>query len=135
MSVEKQRRNTRQRQQILTILRSCRDHPTAAEVHKRVKTELPRISLGTVYRNLELLDSTNQIQRLQTAGHEARFDGNPRHHYHVRCVHCDRMDDVMELPADLVAPYETLSGYRILGHVLEFIGICDTCDADLEVAK
>ncbi len=135
MPVEKQRRNTRQRRQILTILRDCHDHPTAAEVHERVKTELPRISLGTIYRNLEFLDSTKQIQRLQTAGTEARFDGNPRHHYHVRCVQCGRINDVMELPVDLVASYENLSGYRILGHRLEFTGICQDCDAALEVAE
>ena len=78
-------RVTRQRRVILEELRKLTSHPTAPALYEVVRRRLPRISLGTVYRNLELLARAGFIQRLDLQGAEARFDGNPEHHYHVRC--------------------------------------------------
>jgi len=131
----KPHRNTRQRQVVLEELQMVPSHPTAAELHARVRRRLPRISLGTVYRNLELLNRQGIIQKLDLGGGEARFDGNVRHHEHVRCVRCGRVDDVGTLPegrsaADL-ARREPASagGYQILGYRLEFLGVCPDCAA------
>ena len=65
-------RNTRQRQVILEELRCLESHPTAAALHAIVRRRLPKISLGTVYRNLELLARKGMIQKLESAGAEAR---------------------------------------------------------------
>jgi Fur family ferric uptake transcriptional regulator len=93
-----------------------------------VRRRLPKISLGTVYRNLDLLAEAGKIQRLDLGGSEARFDADTDAHYHVRCVRCGRVDDVPGLPADLVADgMATAAGYEILGHRLEFVGICPQC--------
>ena len=91
-------RNTRQRTVLLEELRKLRFHPTAAELYEVVRARIPSISLGTVYRNLEFLARSGVVQRLRTSGRGARFDGNPRKHYHVRCIYCERIDDVLELP-------------------------------------
>ena len=122
------RRNTRQRQVVLEELAKLTSHPTAAELYEIARRRLPKLSLGTVYRNLELLAADGAIQKLEISGTESRFDGNPERHHHVRCVRCGRVDDVHGLPADLVrADFRTLSGYDIIGHRLEFAGICPDC--------
>jgi Fur family ferric uptake transcriptional regulator len=100
------------------------------EVYALVRRRLPRISLGTVYRNLERLAAAGRIQKLAICGSEARFDGDLDHHYHVRCIQCGCVADVHSLAGDLVrsGPEET-GGYEILGHRLEFVGICPKCKA------
>jgi Fur family ferric uptake transcriptional regulator len=128
MALEKFKRNTHQRKVMLEELRRLTTHPTAVELYDIVRQRLPNISLGTVYRNLELLAQMNEIQKLDMQGTEARFDGNREPHYHVRCVRCGRVDDVHDLPADPVRYESTqLSDYEIVGHRFEFMGICPEC--------
>jgi Fur family ferric uptake transcriptional regulator len=123
-------RNTLQRRIILEELCAVTSHPTASELYELVRERLPKISLGTVYRNLELLTQLGVVRKLEFAGAEARFDGTVAPHHHVRCQECGQVDDIHELPADLVRVDRTmLGGYEILGHRLEFIGICPACRA------
>jgi Fur family transcriptional regulator, ferric uptake regulator len=121
-------RNTKQRQLILEELRKLNTHPTAAALHALVRGRLPRISLGTVYRNLEMLYRLGIVQKLEFGGGEARYDGTIEHHDHVRCVNCGRLDDVslppLDLPGTLV---NDLGGYRILSHHFEYLGLCPAC--------
>ena len=124
----KAQRNTRQRQVVLEELKKLSSHPTAATVYEVARRRLPKISLGTVYRNLEVLAESGTIQRLDNGGSEARFDGNPERHYHVRCIHCERVDDVHDLPEDFVQEeVRSLAGYEIVGFRLEFLGVCPDC--------
>jgi Fur family ferric uptake transcriptional regulator len=122
------RRQTPQRQVVLEELRKLSTHPTAAELYQLTRRRLPKISLGTVYRNLELLAQMGVIRKLEIGGSEARYDGMLERHYHVRCVACGRVEDARDLPAQPVYDeIDTLSGYQILDHRLEFVGICPTC--------
>jgi len=119
---------TKQRQVILEELRKLTSHPTAAELYEIVREQLPTISLGTVYRNLELLSRNNIIQKLDIGGSEARFDGNPNRHHHVCCVYCGRVDDLHDLPTDLVRnKLRGPSGWKIVDYRLVFIGLCPKC--------
>jgi len=124
------RRLTRQRKVILEELRRVKSHPTAAGLFALVQRRLPNISLGTVYRNLELLARSGMIRKLQFAGSVARYDGNTRPHDHVRCVCCGRVDDLpgpaIELPA---GSFDRPLGYQILGHELELVGLCPACQS------
>jgi len=119
---------TRQRRLILEELRKVNTHPRADEIYEMVKKRLPRISLGTVYRNLEILTRLGEIQHIEFGGALKRFDGNPRNHYHIRCIHCDRVEDVL---IDPIKHIETvLNGavdFEIIGHRLEFLGLCKEC--------
>jgi len=119
---------TRQRRVILDELRKTDGHPSADEVYEMVRKRLPRISLGTVYRNLEILSELEEIQKLEHCGTQKRFDGNPENHYHIRCLRCDRVDDA---PVGVIHDLEQkLSGetdYTVLGHRLEFVGLCREC--------
>jgi len=121
-------RNTRQRQIILEELKKLKSHPTADELHEIVKKRLPRISLGTIYRNLELLAANGVIQKLEQAGGRARFDGNAENHYHVRCLSCGRVEDIPIAPMKAVARAgKNIEGYKILGYRLEYFGFCPKC--------
>jgi Fur family transcriptional regulator, ferric uptake regulator len=121
-------RSTKQRQVILDELRKLCTHPTADEVYEMVRCQLPRISLGTVYRNLEMLAAHGVIQKVDTSGTQRRFDGNPAPHYHIRCMGCGKVDDV---PVESIPSIEELvrdvSDYEILGYRLEFRGLCPQC--------
>jgi Fur family ferric uptake transcriptional regulator len=121
-------RITHQRRVILEEIRKENVHPTADEVYEMVRKRLPRISLGTVYRNLEILSTCGLIQKIGPVSSQMRFDGNPRNHYHIRCIHCGRVEDA---PIDLVDNIEQdmrkKTDYTILGHRLEFNGICPAC--------
>ena len=128
MSDKPGRRNTRQRQVILEEIQKLDSHPSAATLYELVRKRLPKVSLGTVYRNLDFLAQTGVIQKLNTGSAEARFDWNPELHYHVRCLHCGRVDDVHNAPGDLVdREINELQGFAILGHQLQFIGLCPDC--------
>lgn len=125
---ERFQRNTQQRQVILEELQKLTTHPTAAGLYATVKRRLPKISLGTVYRNLELLSSMGIIQKLDLGGGEARFDADLSRHDHVRCLRCGRVDDVFLPPLDLSGgTANDWGGYAIIGHRLEFFGICPQC--------
>lgn len=121
-------RMTRQRQVILEELRKVNTHPSADEVYEMVRKRLPRISLGTVYRNLEILSQSGDIKKLEPGCSLKRFDGNPSEHCHIRCVRCDRIADAPLAPnleIDVAGLMPT--DYEIIGHRLEFFGVCPKC--------
>jgi len=122
------KRNTRQREVILEELRRLTSHPTATGLYEIVRRRLPKVSLGTVYRNLELMARMGIVQKLEYSGNEARFDGNPDRHDHVRCIRCGRVDDIGAESLKLSdVDHGDCNGYEILGHRLELLGICPQC--------
>ncbi len=124
----KLRRNTPQRKIILEELCAVKTHPTAAELYDMVRQRMPRVSLGTVYRNLEVLHEDGMIRKLEFSGVETRFDGDTSDHYHVRCSGCGHIQDVYDLgPGGTPAQPTELAGFRIEGHRLEYFGICPDC--------
>ena len=128
-------RMTRQRQIILEELRKVDTHPSADQVYETVRKRLPRISLGTVYRNLEILSELGEIQKLELGGDLKRFDRNSNKHYHIRCMNCGRVDDAPIAPLNQVE--DELYGatvYTIIGHRLEFEGLCPQCSKTSETA-
>jgi Fur family ferric uptake transcriptional regulator len=119
---------TKQRQVILEELKKTTSHPTADEVFLRVRQRLPKISLGTVYRNLEFLFENGVIQKLDWSGRQKRYDGNFENHYHIRCLNCERVDDVMIKPFSIVEEtFRTNTDYEIRGYRLEVLGLCAIC--------
>lgn len=121
-------RMTTQRQVIMEVLKSVKTHPTAGELCTMVRRRLPRISLGTVYRNLDILSRAGMLQKIDVAGQEMRFDGNTMNHYHLRCMDCGRVFDVdMDLLRDLEERVAQESGFEVIGHRLEFLGRCRAC--------
>ena len=121
-------RMTRQRQVILEALRQVNTHPSADEIYAMVRKRLPRISLGTVYRNLEILSESGEIQKVELGSSLKRFDGFAHLHYHIRCVRCDCLVDApAQFNLDIEDRLQSETDFQILGHKLEFSGVCPDC--------
>lgn len=121
-------RLTSQRQVILEELKKVKSHPTANEVYDMVRKRLPRIGLGTVYRNLDLLAEKGIINKLEVGGEQKRFDGDTSPHYHIRCVKCNQVEDIfIERAKGLEKSAASSCKYKILDHHVQFSGICCKC--------
>lgn len=130
MDAARKNRMTAQRRIILEELRNMRTHPTADDVYRAVRKRLPHISLGTVYRNLDVLSEAGEILRLEKCGTQFRFDGDTHTHYHIRCTRCGRLDDVEGVDVEVTLASDGPShDYQIIGHVVELLGVCPRCKA------
>ncbi|THB72955.1 MAG: transcriptional repressor [Desulfobulbaceae bacterium] len=123
-----QLRMTNQRELILRELQKSKKHLSADELYERVKRVMPRISLATVYRNLETLSEAGLIGKLEISGRQKRFDYEPEAHDHIYCVQCHRVDNIAidrkQVETDKI---ESTRGYRVTGFRVEFAGICPSC--------
>lgn len=127
-----QTRMTQQRAVILEELRKLKTHPTADELYQIVRQRLPRISLGTVYRNLLFLTESGQIAKLEIAGSTNRFDANMQPHQHVRCVCCGSVADIYTPVREPAIDNLQVPGFaRILKSRVEYDGLCDACAATM----
>ena len=121
-------RLTSQRQVILEELTKVKSHPTANEMYDMVRKRLPRIGLGTVYRNLDLLAELGIIRKLEVGGEQKRFDGDITPHYHICCIKCNRVDDIfIKMDRGLEKSAASCCNYKILDHHVQFSGICNKC--------
>jgi Fe2+ or Zn2+ uptake regulation protein len=120
------RRNTRQR--VLVLEAVCnKNHPGAREVFDQIaKTE--RISLGTVYRNLMILEEEGEIVQVKSDPELVRYDRRRDLHHHLHCKVCGRVYD-MPLPYNPGFDREAAqkSGYQIECHAITFEGVCAAC--------
>ena len=120
---------TRQRGLILEELRKSSSHPTADEVYMMVRDRLPTISLGTVYRNLEILSEMGYILKLESCGTQRRYDGDRKNHYHIRCLHCGKVDDLPEnVGMNISYDPQKIPDYTVCGHTIILNGICTECN-------
>ena len=121
-------RMTRQRKVILEELCRLNNHPTADELYSIVRQRLPRISLGTIYRNLDVLTKAGLIRKLDIGGSQRRYDCVEDPHDHIRCTECGKVEDInVQSIIDIEKITGDMSGYHIKGHRLEFIGLCPDC--------
>jgi Fur family peroxide stress response transcriptional regulator len=127
------RRETKQREAILSVLRHTRAHPTAGQIYDEVRKGLPHISKGTVYRNLQVLEEDGVITGLHLDGTLSRYETRQENHYHFRCERCGRVSDI-DMPVDknLDRKTEKRTGLRISSHHLEFRGFCKECQKALK---
>lgn len=118
-------RYSKQREEILTVLRGCEDHPTAETVYMRVKQVCPSISLGTVYRNLGQLVEEGLVVTVETTDASLHYDGRVTTHAHFVCTRCGKIIDVFE---PIVVP-QSLTDYGVLltDTKAVFYGLCPDC--------
>ncbi len=119
---------SRQREAIKDYLAQTKEHPTADTVYMHIRKIYPNISLGTVYRNLNLLAEQGEILKINCQDGCDRFDGNPKPHYHFICSKCGK---VMDLEMESIDHINVIAGAgfhgRIIGHVTFFYGLCPEC--------
>lgn len=126
-SEDKLRRNTRQKEIVLEEVRSRFDHPSASEIYLSVREKDPRISKGTVYRNLKELSRMGLINHIPVPGAD-RYDVRVERHYHIMCLSCGSVEDVpVEYEGVLDNAVNGEGGYIVMGHSTVFEGICPEC--------
>ncbi len=119
---------TRQRAAIFSYLSSVDHHPTAEQVYHAVKRELPRISLATVYKNLEKLVECGAASKLTYGDAAARYDIRTDHHYHTRCLGCGRMWDLEAARGkSALEQVKPQPGFTVTDFRLELLGLCRDC--------
>lgn len=130
-SVEVKRyKRSRQRERILDTLRRTKSHPTAAWIYDELKRDFPDLSLGTVYRNLNILHDQGLVRVLQSGSTFDRFDADTSVHYHFVCQGCGKVEDIdFPLPHDIDTKASIVLGRVVTGHRLDFFGICNSCTA------
>jgi Fur family peroxide stress response transcriptional regulator len=119
---------SRQRECIKEYLNASCEHPTADTVYLSVKQEFPNISLGTVYRNLNLLADLGEAVKITAPNGGVHFDGRTEPHYHFHCNKCGRVIDLQldELNCINKAAGENFDGI-IENHSMMFYGTCGDC--------
>lgn len=122
-------RFTEQRAAVYRFLSSTDKHPTADEVFLAVRSEVPVISLATVYKSLETLVGCGLAMKLTYGDGSARYDGRTDPHHHARCLECSRIFDVSgHLPPDELSQLEDgTHGFHVTGYRLELTGYCRRC--------
>jgi len=120
-------RDTRQRALIYAIVASTESHPTADWIYERARTSMPRVSLGTVYRNLQVLAREGRIRAIDAWGKTTRYDADVSSHDHAVCVACGAIRDVPRSGDRLLGNGASIPGFSITGHRLEFHGLCASC--------
>lgn len=122
---------SRQRAAIKKYLSSTKAHPTADSVYLHVKKEFPNISLGTVYRNLNLLSARGEIRKISSNEGGDRFDGDISPHYHFFCSSCGK---VLDLNINTMDQINQIAGQDFHGsiefHQISFHGKCQECLKD-----
>ena len=122
------RRETKQRAAILKILRNTRSHPTADHIYDAVRQQIPNISKGTVYRNLQVLREDGAISELNLNGTLSRYEEKQDKHYHFRCEQCGRVFDLDEpVNTEIDKKVAERTGFMVSSHQTEFRGLCKDC--------
>ena len=117
---------SRQREEIIRVLRSTDTHPTAAWVYYKVKEAIPNISLGTVYRNLAALSVSGEILSLSVGDGFEHFDGNAAPHAHLHCRSCGKIFDA-PVHGDPLADIARANGFEPETSIYIEYGVCEKC--------
>jgi Fur family peroxide stress response transcriptional regulator len=132
-SVKQLRKHSKKRDEILRIIRSTKDHPGAQWIYEQLKSSIPDLSLGTVYRNISFFRKEGLVASVGVVHGEERFDGETDPHPHLVCGHCGAV-------MDLSCPDEgtlkrAAEGFEMQGTVIDyrktvFYGLCRKCAED-----
>lgn len=118
---------SRQKEVIYDIVASAMSHPTADWIYQRARRRMPRISLGTVYRNLKALSGEGRLLEINTTRGPARYDANTSRHSHLRCMECGLLVDVPETDIEFVPRSPQTRKFQVLEYRVEFVGLCPDC--------
>ncbi len=122
----KTKRNTKQKEMILDIVKCSHTHPSAEEVYRQVHEKIPSVSLSTVYRNLQEMADSSLIDRIVGEDGITRFDGKCDHHYHFICNSCHKIID-LDIAYDGNINQMIDKDLKVDSHEIVFKGLCDKC--------
>lgn len=117
-------KHTKQKEIILDAVFELDHHPTADEIYLHLKKDYPRLSLATVYRNLNMYAQDGKIRKVSIPGDSERFDFNLSDHEHFYCESCHTVYDVKLNVGDMI---HNLSPFELSSYKLMLYGTCDVC--------
>ena len=121
-------RQSKQRNRILDLLQSTKTHPTADWIYDQIKREFPKLSLGTVYRNLSILEEQGLVKKIHYGSTFDRFEANISPHYHLICEECGKIEDFeLSIYDEINKKAKKRTDFNIHHHKLEFFGLCNNC--------
>ncbi len=127
---------SKQRKRILDLLQSTGIHPTASWIYDRLKGEFPDLSMGTVYRNLNILVEQGLVKKIDFGSTFDRFDANLSQHYHFICEKCGAIHDLkIPIVHSLEEQVKAETNFEVHSHRIEFYGICDKCKEKIKDEK
>lgn len=117
-------RNSKQRDLIFDIINNSYNHPTAYDIYEIARKEIDNISLGTVYRNINLLEEQGKVKRIKMNDNIDRFDKAFSNHSHFICIKCSK---IIDIDKEFLKEYSYLCGNKIIKTEVSFKGICEDC--------
>jgi Fe2+ or Zn2+ uptake regulation protein len=125
---------TEQRRAIYSVLADSREHPSAEQIHQAVRTLLPRLSLATVYKNLEALRAIGAVSDVNTLHEHGRYEaalpgtGAGKPHHHLVCMRCKRVLDLHDRRFDFVHfGAAEAQGFEVRTVRVQVEGLCASC--------
>ena len=125
-------RYSHQRELILREVLKRTDHPTAEQICTSLRVDCPRLSLGTVYRDLNTLVEIGKIRRVSIPGEADRFDGQTECHQHLWCTKCHQVESLYIDPEKLSELVKACPGIMPEDWNLTVFGLCSKCAAEEE---
>jgi len=127
-------RMTNQRALILEIIRQGGGHLDADEVYRRARQKQSRLSLSTVYRNLQTLKKLGFVEEVHfdEAHHHYEIKPSTKHH-HLVCLGCGK---VVEFECPLSQNMRENVGrendFLVIDEEVRMIGYCPECRRTLQ---
>ncbi len=126
-------KRSKQRDRIYELLKSTGIHPTADWIYERLKPEFPNLSMGTVYRNLNILVEQGKLRKLPFGSTFDRFDAKIEPHYHFICIRCGAIIDLsIPVERNIEKKVEINTKLKVLDHSIEFYGLCEVCRSKID---
>ncbi len=123
-------RETKQRRVVYETIKNTYSHPTADWVFEQVRHSLPKVSLGTVYRNLGVLKEEGLVREIYGNDRRAHYDADISQHAHFICDSCDQIIDVRGVEALDWRTFKDLVGCKVEEQNVIFTGRCANCQAE-----
>ena len=125
--MEKKLRHSHQRDMIYEYLLQTKEHPSAETIYEALKSQIPNLSLGTVYRNLKLLEELGMVRKVTTVNNVERYDAYCEDHVHFVCSKCGKVIDLPKLTQEVKD-----NCFQAAGHEVEWVslilgGTCSDC--------
>jgi Fur family peroxide stress response transcriptional regulator len=126
-------KRSKQRERIYELLQDTGIHPTASWIYDQLKSEFSDLSMGTVYRNLNILVEQGLIRKIDFGSTFDHYDANTEPHYHFICERCGSITDLtMPIDNSLHEKVERSTSFKVKRHRIEFYGICKSCEKKVE---
>lgn len=125
---------TNERKEIIAILQESKFPLSPAEIFLRIKPELPKANLTTVYRNLELLEGMGLVNRLAFNKTNSSYEllTNVPHHHHIVCKNCGKVENLENVSEKFIGEIAKKTKFKVEDHNLEFFGLCENCQKEFK---